>query len=119
MTRTHALLISLVFAAAVVLGGLAAIRSTQLSASASASSPKVSSTQISRQNAALDRAQARLRAELRSRPPALPAAAAARPAAVPQTVVYKRSPAVVRVIHRHGEHENEAEHGREHEGSDD
>jgi hypothetical protein len=117
MTRTHALLISLVLAAAVVLGGLAAIRSTQLSASAS--SPKVSSTQISRQNAALDRAQARLRAELRSRPPALPAAAAARPAAVPQTVVYKRAPAIVRVIHRHGGHENEAEHGREHEGSDD
>ncbi|MGZ4332646.1 MAG: hypothetical protein ACXVRJ_00015 [Gaiellaceae bacterium] len=105
MKRTHALLISLVLAFAVILGSFAAIRSTQLSASAT--TPRVSSTEIARQNAALKRAEATLRAQLARKPPAIPALArTARPAA-PQTVVYRRAPTVVHVIHRRGaEHED-------------
>jgi hypothetical protein len=110
MKRTHALLISLVLAAAVVLGSFAAIRSTQLSTRAAA--PRVDAAQLTRQNAALDRAEAALRAQLAKKPPAIkPLAAAAAPAAAPQTVIYRRPPAIVHVIHRHGgEHEDRGEH---------
>jgi hypothetical protein len=113
MRRTHALLISLLLAAAVVLGGFAAIRSTQLSAQSS--TPRVDTAQIARQNAALDRAEAALRAELAKRPPAVPALASAPKAAAPQTVVYRRAPTVVRVIHHHGD---DGEHGGDHEGGE-
>ncbi|HEY6960517.1 MAG TPA: hypothetical protein VI408_01370 [Gaiellaceae bacterium] len=107
MKRTHAVLISLMLAAAVVLGSFAAIRSTQLSTGAAAA-PRVDSAQIARQNAALDRAEAALRAQLKKRPPAIkPIQAAAPAAAAPQTVIYKRAPTIVHVLHRHGEHENE------------
>ena len=114
MKRTHAVLISLMLAAAVVLGSFAAIRSTQLSTRSAAATPRVATSQIVRQNAALDRAEAALRAELRRKPPAIAplAAAAPRPAAS-QTIVYKRAPTIVHVIHRAG-----GEHESEHEGHD-
>jgi hypothetical protein len=106
MKRTHAFLISVVLAFAVILGSFAAIRSTQLSTAASSPS-RVSAAEIARQNAALTRAEAKLRAQLAHKPPAVPAAGPARAAAAPQTVVYRRAPAVVHVIHRHGgEHED-------------
>ena len=108
MKRTHALLISLVLAAAVVLGAFAAIRSTSLSTTSR--TPKVDTAQVARQNAALDRAEAQLQAELAKRPPAVPALPAAAPN---QTVIYKRPPAIARVVH-HGEHEDgEHESGRD------
>lgn len=114
MKRTHALLISLVLALAVVLGSFAAVRSTQLSAAASA--PRVDKAQLARQTAALDRAEAALRAELAKRPPAVPALAASPQARAPQTVVYRRAPAV---IHRDGD-DGEDGHDREDgEGVDD
>jgi hypothetical protein len=113
MKRTHALLVSLVLAAAVILGSFAAIRSTRLSTQASA--PRVDAAQIARQNAALDRAEAALRAELAKKPPALAALPAGPRAAAPQTVVYRRAPAVVRVIHRHGDDDG---HERDHEGGE-
>lgn len=111
MKRTHALLISLLLAAAVLAGSFAALRTTRLSTQ-SAAPTRVSSTALARQSRALDRAEAALRAELRRKPPALPAVAAARPAAAPPaTVVYHRPPAIVHVIHRHGgEHESEGGH---------
>jgi hypothetical protein len=101
MKRTHALLISLVLAVAVVLGAFAAIRSTQLSTHAR---PGVAVVQVARQNAALDHAEAALRAQLAKKPPAI-AALPTHPAAA-QTVVYKRAPTIVHVLHRQGgEHE--------------
>jgi hypothetical protein len=117
MKRTHALLISLLLAAAVVLGGFAAIRSTRLSVGTA--TPRVDTAQIARQNAVLDRAEAALRSELRRRPPAIPPLPARpRRAAPPQTVVYKRAPTIIRVIHRHGG-EREAEGGDNGSGLDD
>ena len=115
MKRTHALLIALVLAFAVILGSFAAIRSTQLSTgSSAAAAPRVAASQIARQNAALDRAEAALRAELRRKPPAIrPLAAAAPRPAASQTVVYKRAPTIVHVIHRAG-----GEHESEHDGHD-
>ena len=109
MKRTHAVLISLALAVAVVAGGFAALRSQRL---AQSSTPHVASAQYARQVRALDRAEAALRAELRKRPPAipaLPAAAPAVPAAAPPTIVYRRQAPIVHVVHRHGgEHELEA-----------
>ena len=113
MKRTHALLISVVLAAAVVLGSFAAIRSTRLSTQAAA--PRVDTAQIQRQNAALDRAQAALRAELAKKPPVVAALPAAPKAAAPQTVVYRRAPAIVHVVHRHGD---DGEQGRDREGGE-
>jgi hypothetical protein len=113
MKRTHAPLVSLVLAAAVILGSFAAIRSTRLSTQASAQ--RVDAAQIARQNAALDRAEAALRAELAKKPPALAALPAGPRAIAPQTVVYRRAPAVVRVIHRHGDDDG---HERDHEGGE-
>ena len=109
MTRTHAALISAVLALAVILGSFAAIRSTQLSTAAAA--PHVSSADVARQNAALSRAEASLRAELVRKPPALPTVSRARAVAPPQTVVYKRAPTIVHVIHRHGGDDRERDGG--------
>ena len=119
MKRTHALLLALALGIAVVAGAFAALRTTQLGSRATATN--VSSTQIARQNAALNRAEATLRAELRRRPPRIPAlpagtsassalTAAAAPA---QTVIYHRPPPIVHVVHRAGggEHEHEAAQG--------
>jgi hypothetical protein len=115
MRRTHALLISLVLAGAVLLGSFAAIRATRLSTSAAP--PRVGTAQIARQNAALDRAEAALRAELRGKPPAVPALAPARRAAPPQTVVYRRAPTIVHVVHRHGgERDDRGGDGRGNDG---
>ena len=110
MKRTHALLISLVLAVAVLLGSVAAIRSTRLSVNAAP--PRVGAAQIARQNAALDRAEAALRAELRKDPPAIAALPAPSRASAPQTVIYRRAPTIVHVVHRHGG-ENESEGGSE------
>jgi hypothetical protein len=113
MKRTHALLISLVLAAAVLLGSFAAIRSTQLS-TRTTTGTAVASGQIARQNAALDRAEAALHAELARKPPKLAPLPAAAPAAAPQAVIYRRAPTIVHVIHRHGgEHENDREGGEQ------
>ena len=100
MKRTHALLISLVLALAVVLGSFAAIRSTRLSTAATA--PRASSSEIARQNAALSKAEAALRSQLARKPPAIPTLDRKAAVATPQTVVYRRAPAIVHVVHRHG-----------------
>lgn len=105
MKRTHAFLISVVLAFAVILGSFAAIRSTQLSTAAS--KPRVGATEIARQNAALTKAESALRAQLAHKPPPLPRTNAAATAAAPQTVIYRRAPTIVHVVHRHGgEHED-------------
>jgi hypothetical protein len=106
MKRTHALLIALVLAFAVVAGTLAALRTTQLG-TRQTTAVGLSSAQIAQRNRALDRAQAALLAELRKRPPALPAVhtvhAVTTPRPAPaQTVVYVRPKPIVHVIHRHG-----------------
>jgi hypothetical protein len=105
MKRTHALIVSLVLAVAVVLGSFAAVRSTQLGTAST--TPSVDAGQIGRQNAALDRAEAQLRAQLAQRPPAVKPLPAAAPN---QTVIYKRPPAVVRVVHRSGGEDEGGEH---------
>lgn len=115
MKRTHAVLIALALAVAVITGSFAALRSQHLARQATAS--RVGTAQFIRQTRALDRAEARLRAELRRRPPAIPAtptAAPVRAVAQPQTVVYRRPAPIVHVIHRHG-----GEHESEHESSGD
>ena len=118
MKRMHALLIALALGIAVVAGTFAALRTTQLGSKSVATN--VSSAQIARQNQALTRAEAALRAELRRTPPAihgLPATHAAPPA---QTVIYRRPPAVVHVVHRKGgEHEGEVAGGEGRGGLDD
>ena len=115
MKRTHAALIAVVLAFAVLAGTFAALRTTQLGARST--TPSVSYAAIAAQNRQLDRAHAALLAQLRRRPPALPALAkpaAAAPAAVPaaaQTVVYVRPKPIVHIIHRHGgDHEAESGH---------
>jgi len=105
MKRTQALIIALALAVAVVAGMFAALRTTQLGATAT---PRVTSTQIARQNRALDRAEAVLRAELRHKPPAISTLRQAPRAPAAQTVIYHRPPPIVHVIHRAGgEHERE------------
>ena len=105
MKRAHALLISLVLAVAVTLGSFAAIRTTQLSTAST--TPGVSSAEIARQNAALSRAETTLRAQLARRPPTIPTLDRNSAAAAPQTVVYRRAPTIVHVIHRQGgEHDD-------------
>lgn len=115
MKRLPAILIALALAVAVVAGTFAALRTTQLGAKAA---PQVDTTQIARQNRALDRAEAALRAELKRKPPAV-SALTAPPAAPAQTVIYHRPPPVVHVIHRPGGGEHESEHGDRGEGLDD
>jgi hypothetical protein len=100
MKRTHALLISVVLALAVILGSFAAIRSTQLSTAAT--KPRVSPAEITRQNAALTRAEAALHAQLARKPPAIPTLERKAAVATPQTVIYRRAPTVVHVVHRRG-----------------
>jgi hypothetical protein len=119
MKRRHALIVAIAIALAAIAGGFAALRTTQLGASATTGG-RVSTTQLAKQNHALDRAERTLLAELRKKPPTVPPlpAAAATPtaapavaaaAAPPRTVVYRRPPAIVHVIHRHGGQEHEAE----------
>ena len=91
------------FGLAVVLGSFAALRTTH-----AAAPPTVSSAEIARQNHALDHAEATLRAELRRKPSTT--------AAQPGAVIYRRPPAIVHVIHRHG---GEAEGNERGEGLDD
>lgn len=111
MKRTQALIIALALAVAVVAGMFAALRTTQLGAAAT---PHVTSTQIARQNRALDRAEAALRAELRHKPPAISTLHQAPGAPAAQTVIYHRPPPIVHVIHRTGgEHEHESGAGSE------
>jgi len=105
MKRTHALLISLVLAVAVTLGSFAAIRTTQLSTASA--TPRISADEIARQNAALSKAETTLRAQLARKPPTIPTLNPKTTAAAPQTVVYRRAPTIVRVIHRDGsEHDD-------------
>ena len=106
MKRLPASLIALALAVAVVAGMFAALRTTQLGAKATTTT-KVSSTEIARQNRALDRAEAALRAELKRKPPAIARVPAAAPPAAGQTVIYHRPPPIVHVIHRAGAGEHE------------
>jgi hypothetical protein len=115
MKRAHALAISLAVAVAAVSGAFAAIRTTVL---ASPTTPHVPQAQIDRQNRMLDRAEAALRAQAGQLPPALPPVpAVTTPAAQPPAVVYRRAPAIVRVVPRHGEHEH-GEHGEHEQGGE-
>jgi hypothetical protein len=111
MKRTHAFIISLALAVAVVAGSFAALRSQHLAQQASGA--RVGAAQFDRQMRALDRAEARLSAELRRRPPAIPALSTVAPATTrnqPQAIIYRRPAPIVHVIHRHGgEHESEHE----------
>jgi hypothetical protein len=110
MNRTHGLVIALAVAIAAVAGTFAAVRSTQLSAA----TPSVPAAEIAKQNRRLDRAEASLRAQARRRPPALGAVPTAEPA---PTVIYRRPPAIVRVVHHRGEHEeDDEEDGEDGEG---
>lgn len=118
MKRLPAFLIALALAVAVVAGTFAALRTTQLGATATTTT-KVSSAQIARQNRALDRAEAALRAELRHKPPAIAAVPAAAAPASAQTVIYHRPPPVVHVIHRAGGGEHEHGDNGGGEGLDD
>jgi hypothetical protein len=108
MKRTHALIIALALAIAVVAGSFAALRTTQLGAKAT--TPQVNSIQIAQQNRALDRAAAALRAELKHKPPAISTLHQATHVVAAQTVIYHRAAPIVHVIHRAG--------GGEHESSD-
>jgi hypothetical protein len=106
MKRMHALFIATAVAIAAALGLLAAARTTQLGAAASP--PKVATAEIARRNRALDRIEAGLAAQAARKPPALPPVPSSSPAAAPpRTVVYVRPKPLVRVIHRHGERDDE------------
>jgi hypothetical protein len=117
MKRLHALLIALALGIAVVAGTFAALRTTQLGSRSVAT--RVTSAQIARQNRALSKAEAALRAELRRKPPALGALPATRAAAPAQTVIYRRPPAIVHVVHRRGGEQSEVEGGEGRGGLDD
>jgi hypothetical protein len=67
MARKHALFISLAVAAALIAGVFAALRTTELGASAATST--LSDAQISARDRQLDRIQARLDRQARKRPP--------------------------------------------------
>ena len=126
MKRRHALIVAVAVAFAAIAGTFAALRTTQLGANATRGA-RVGSAQIAKQNHALDRAERTLLAELSKKPPALrplpaaaiPTAAPAVAAAAPRTVVYRRPPAIVHVIHRHGGQEHEAEGSDRGGGGDD
>lgn len=102
MKRAHALLISLIVAAAAIFGTFAATHSARLGRS-SARAATISSAQISAHNRALDRTEAKLRRMLAEHPPSKPAAAGARQ----QRVVYVRPAPHVVTLH-HGGHEAES-----------
>jgi len=111
MNRRHTFVIALFLALAVAAGMFAALRTTELGASAAS----VPAAQLAARSRALDRYEASLRREAPRRPPALPAVpAAARAGAVAAPrVVYVRPAPVVHVVHRH--HSDDGE-GDEHEG---
>lgn len=71
MARKHALLISLAVACALVAGVFAAIRTTELGASASTGTG-LSDRQVTTRDRQLDRIAKRIRAHARKRPPKLP-----------------------------------------------
>jgi len=113
MKRIHALIVALAIAVAAVVGAYAATRSVELGAT-----PRVSQAELARKSRALDRAEAALRRQAAQQPPALPPISRpGAPAAQPQAVIYRRPPAVVRVVPRGGEHgdddHGESEHGEE------
>jgi hypothetical protein len=107
MKRIHALLIATAVAAVAVLGLIAATRTMQLGAAAS--QPKVTATEIAKRNRTLDRIEASLSVQAARKPPALPALPSAAPAIArpAPSVLYVRLKPLVRVVHRHGEHETE------------
>jgi hypothetical protein len=72
MARKHAVLISLAVASALVAGVFAAVRTTELGASASAGTT-LSAADLSSRDRELDRMSKHLRAHARKRPPKLPA----------------------------------------------
>ena len=118
MNRRHAAVIALFLALALVAGMFAAVRTTRLGATSTAS---VAPAQIAAKNRQLDRLEAKLRLAAKKRPPGLPAlpSTASRPALAaarqPRTVYVRPAP-IVRVVPRHGrESEHESEHGVEHD----
>jgi hypothetical protein len=98
MRRIHTFLIAGVLALAAVTGLFAVSRTTQLGAAART---RVSSGQIAARNRQLDRIEKALLAQ------AAPGGTAQAQAQVP--TIYVRPKPIVRVLHRAGEHENEAE----------
>jgi hypothetical protein len=104
MRRIHALVLALAVGVAAVAGGFAALRTT------AAAAPQVSAAEVARQNRLLDRAEAALAKEARRTPPALAPApdsvGRTGGSGAPQTVIYRRAPTIVRVVHRrHSERE--------------
>lgn len=117
MNRRHAAVIALFLALALVAGMFAAVRTTRLGATATASVP---TAQIAAKSRQLDRLEAKLRVAANKRPPALPALPATSSsvqlaAAQPPRTVYVRPAPIVRVVPRHGENEHESEQGAEHD----
>jgi hypothetical protein len=129
MQRANAFLIALLLGAAVVIGSVAALKTSQLG-SASAK-PSFSSRALARRGARLNQAEIALRKALARRPPKLPkipsypavaahsaTAPAAAPAA-PPVIRYVRAAPIVVTTHRVGGDEAEHEHesgGSDHEG---
>lgn len=99
MKRGHALLISLIVAAAAIFGTVAATDSVRLGRSSAG--PTLSSAQIAAHNRALDRTEAKLRRMLTGHPAATPDARAGR-----QRVIYVRPAPHVVTLH-HGSHEGD------------
>jgi hypothetical protein len=90
MSRTHAILISLLLGVAVVLGAFAAVRTTTVSAEPSSASAESIAVRQQR----LDNVEAQLRRSLARRPPALPATSSASVGVAPR-VTYVRAPSTV------------------------
>jgi hypothetical protein len=125
MQRHNAFFIALLLGAAVVIGSVAALKTSRLG-SASAK-PAVSSRMLARRNARLVRVEIALRKALGRRPPKLPkvptfapvtthSGSATSAAPAPRIVRYVRPAPVVVTTHRAGE--DEGEHGQEHESGD-
>jgi hypothetical protein len=107
MKRRHALLISLIAAAAAVFGTFAATHSVRLARSSPR--PAISSEQIAARSRSLDRTEAALHRILAGKPVAGRSSR--------QRVVFVRPAPHVVTLHRSGEHE--AESGEQPEGFDD
>jgi hypothetical protein len=110
VTRTHTTLISLILGLVVVLGVLAATRTTALATRPNA----VSAVSITARQQRLNRAEAQLRRALTRRPPALPTSLRASPAAATTRITYVRpAPIVVpsASVGEHGDHEDEGGEG--------
>lgn len=109
MTRTHTTLISLFLGLAVVLGVLAAIRTTALATRPNAAS----AVSITARQQRLNRAEAQLRRALTRRPPALPTSLRASPAAATRITYVRPAPIVVPSAsgEEHGDHEDESGEG--------